>query len=87
MNTNMTAAPMQQSANVAATASSIYANQKPSTPHSSVIFDPDKWLELARRCEYLPENDMKALCDIVAQQLIVEANIVEVQVCHFIHFS
>lgn len=27
--------------------------------------NPDEWLETVRKCEYLPENDIKKLCEMV----------------------
>lgn len=43
-----------------------------------VAFDPDKWIELAKECKYLPENDLKKLCEIVCEILLEESNIQEV---------
>lgn len=31
---------------------------------------PDEWLEQARQCKYLPETDMKRLCEIVKEHLM-----------------
>lgn len=31
---------------------------------------PDEWLEQAKRCKYLPEADMKRLCEIVKECLM-----------------
>jgi serine/threonine-protein phosphatase PP1-1 len=31
---------------------------------------PDEWLEQAKQCKYLPENDMKRLCEIVKEYLM-----------------
>lgn len=31
---------------------------------------PDEWLEAARECKYLPEQDMKRLCEIVKEFLM-----------------
>lgn len=49
----------------------------------------DKWIEIARGCKYLPENDLKKLCDIVCDLLIEESNIqpvsTPVTVCGDIH--
>lgn len=30
----------------------------------------DKWIEIAKECKYLPENDLKVLCDIVCDLLV-----------------
>ena len=50
---------------------------------------PDEWLEAARQCKYLPESDMKRLCEIVKEYLMEESNIQPVQtpvtVCGDIH--
>ena len=31
---------------------------------------PDEWLEAAKQCKYLPEGDMKRLCEIVKECLM-----------------
>ena len=31
---------------------------------------PDEWLEQAKQCKYLPEQDMKRLCEIVKECLM-----------------
>lgn len=31
---------------------------------------PDEWLEAAKQCKYLPENDIKRLCEIVKEFLM-----------------
>ena len=31
---------------------------------------PDEWLEAAKECKYLPEADMKRLCEIVKECLM-----------------
>ncbi|EMC91835.1 hypothetical protein BAUCODRAFT_38972 [Baudoinia panamericana UAMH 10762] len=50
---------------------------------------PDEWLCQAKLCRYLPEADMKRLCEIVKECLMEESNIVPVQapvtVCGDIH--
>ncbi|KAI9828110.1 MAG: sporulation-induced protein [Thelocarpon impressellum] len=50
---------------------------------------PDEWLEQAKQCKYLPETDMKRLCEIVKECLMEESNIQPVQtpvtVCGDIH--
>lgn len=51
--------------------------------------DLDSWVEIARECKYLPENDLKKLCDIVCDLLLEESNIqpvsTPVTVCGDIH--
>ncbi|KAI9787099.1 MAG: hypothetical protein M1839_003334 [Geoglossum umbratile] len=50
---------------------------------------PDEWLEMAKQCKYLPEPEMKRLCDIVRECLMEESNIQPVRtpvtVCGDIH--
>ena len=50
---------------------------------------PDEWLAQARLCRYLPEADMKRLCEIVKECLMEESNIqpvsAPVTVCGDIH--
>ena len=31
---------------------------------------PDEWLEMAKKCKYLPESDMKRLCELVKECLM-----------------
>lgn len=31
---------------------------------------PDEWLEAAKQCKYLPEQDIKRLCEIVKEYLM-----------------
>jgi serine/threonine-protein phosphatase PP1-1 len=31
---------------------------------------PDEWLDMAKRCKYLSEGDMKRLCDLVKELLM-----------------
>ncbi|XP_075154956.1 protein phosphatase V [Haematobia irritans] len=51
--------------------------------------DLDKWIDLVKDCRYLPENDLKKLCDIVCEILLEESNIqpvsTPVTVCGDIH--
>jgi hypothetical protein len=53
---------------------------EPCSASTSVYFTLDQWIEMTRKCEYLPESDMKVLCELVARHLTEEANVVEVQV-------
>lgn len=50
---------------------------------------PPEWLELVRQCKYLPETDIKKLCEMVKDILMEESNIQIVQapvtVCGDIH--
>ncbi|GAB7361711.1 hypothetical protein MBLNU230_g1758t1 [Neophaeotheca triangularis] len=50
---------------------------------------PDEWLEQAKLCRYLPEADMKRLCEIVKECLMEESNVqpvsAPVTVCGDIH--
>lgn len=56
---------------------------------SSGDFNVDKWIELTKECKYLPENELKKLCDIVLEYLIEESNVhpvySPVTVCGDIH--
>jgi hypothetical protein len=49
----------------------------------------DKLVEIAKKCKYLPENDLKQLCDLVCDLLLEESNIqpvsTPVTVCGDIH--
>lgn len=49
----------------------------------------DKWVELAKQCKYLPEDDLRELCGLVCDLLTEESNIHPVQtpvtVCGDIH--
>lgn len=49
----------------------------------------DKWIEIAKECKYLPENDLRKLCDLVCDLLLEESNIqpisTPVTVCGDIH--
>ncbi|KAA8908324.1 Metallo-dependent phosphatase-like protein [Sphaerosporella brunnea] len=50
---------------------------------------PDEWLEMAKKCKYLSEGDMKRLCELVKECLMEESNIqpvsTPVTVCGDIH--
>ncbi|XP_065209634.1 serine/threonine-protein phosphatase 6 catalytic subunit [Planococcus citri] len=49
----------------------------------------DKWIDIAKQCKYLPENDLKKLCNMVIELLLEESNIqpvsTPVTVCGDIH--
>lgn len=49
----------------------------------------DNWIEIAKECKYLPENDLKKLCDIVSEIMLEESNVqpvsTPVTVCGDIH--
>lgn len=55
----------------------------------AVAFDVDNWIEIAKTCKYLPENDLKKLCEIVSELLLEESNVqpvsTPVTVCGDIH--
>ncbi len=38
-------------------------------------FDPDRWITQLKTCKYLPEADMRLLCDRVKSILLEESNI------------
>ena len=58
-------------------------------PPAMVEFDVDKWIEVSKQCKYLPENELKRLCDIVCDLLLEESNVqpvfTPVTVCGDIH--
>ena len=49
----------------------------------------DEWIEQIRKCNYLPENDLRRLCRIVCSLLVEECNVQPVSspvtVCGDIH--
>ncbi|XP_014217882.1 serine/threonine-protein phosphatase 6 catalytic subunit isoform X1 [Copidosoma floridanum] len=49
----------------------------------------DRWIEIAKECKYLPEHDLKKLCDMVSDILLEESNVQPVcspvTVCGDIH--
>jgi len=51
--------------------------------------DIDKWVEISKECKYLPENELKQLCDLVCDLLLEESNVQPVSspvtVCGDIH--
>lgn len=51
--------------------------------------NPDAWIEILRQCKYLPENDLKALCEMVKELLLEESNVQPVNspviICGDIH--
>ena len=46
---------------------------QPGPAHISSGGGPDEWLEAAKRCKYLPEADMKRLCEI-CKELLMEGS-------------
>ena len=42
------------------------------------MMDLDKWIELVKDCKYLPENELRKLCDYVVDILIEENNVIHV---------
>lgn len=61
----------------------------PSCRPKMAPLDLDKYVEIARLCKYLPENDLKRLCDYVCDLLLEESNVqpvsTPVTVCGDIH--
>ena len=35
---------------------------------------PDEWFEIVKKCEPLPENDMKQLCEMVKQLKTIQSS-------------
>ncbi|KAK9458500.1 Metallo-dependent phosphatase-like protein [Lipomyces oligophaga] len=48
---------------------------------------PDEWLETTKKCQYLPEHEMKQLCELVKELLMEESNVqpVNTPVTVYIH--
>jgi hypothetical protein len=50
---------------------------------------PDEWLQIVRGCQYLPETDLKRLCELVKELLMEESNIqpvnTPVTICGDVH--
>ena len=50
---------------------------------------PDEWLETVRGCHFLPETDLKRLCELVKELLMEESNIqpvhTPVTICGDVH--
>jgi hypothetical protein len=50
---------------------------------------PDEWLSIVRGCHYLPETDLKRLCEMVKELLMEESNIqpvnTPVTICGDVH--
>ncbi|PUU79157.1 Metallo-dependent phosphatase-like protein [Tuber borchii] len=63
--------------------------EKGGGPAMSTGGGPDEWLEMAKKCKYLSEGDMKRLCELVKECLMEESNIqpvsTPVTVCGDIH--
>jgi diadenosine tetraphosphatase ApaH/serine/threonine PP2A family protein phosphatase len=51
--------------------------------------NPDEWIETLKKCKYLPEQDLKLLCDMVKELLLEESNVqpvaAPVTICGDIH--
>jgi len=51
--------------------------------------NPDEWISILRQCKYLPEPDLKELCELVKELLLEESNVQPVSspvtVCGDIH--
>jgi len=56
---------------------------------SSKEYPLDEWIQTVKECKYLPEEDMKKLCDLVKSYLLEESNVQPVcspvTVCGDIH--
>jgi len=56
---------------------------------SSSEYPLDEWISNVRECKYLPEEDMKKLCDLVKSYLLEESNVQPVSspvtICGDIH--
>jgi len=56
---------------------------------SSTEYPLDDWIAMVRDCKYLPENDLKKLCDLVKSYLLEESNVQPVSspvtICGDIH--
>jgi len=51
--------------------------------------NPDEWIETLKKCKYLPEQDLKLLCEVVKELLLEESNVqpvaAPVTICGDIH--
>jgi len=51
--------------------------------------NPDVWIDTLRNCKYLPEADLKELCELVKELLLEESNVQPVSspvtICGDIH--
>ncbi|EDV91267.1 GH14979 [Drosophila grimshawi] len=49
----------------------------------------DKWIEMVQKCQYLPENELRKLCEMISDILLEESNVqpvsTTVTVCGGIH--
>ena len=45
------------------------------------MMDLNKMLDICRRCKYLPENELKQLCERICDILISESNVQPVRFC------
>ncbi|XP_065180930.1 serine/threonine-protein phosphatase 6 catalytic subunit-like [Sycon ciliatum] len=54
-----------------------------------MAFDLDQWIDIAKECKYLPENDLRKLCEYVCDLLLEEGNVqpvsTPVTICGDIH--
>ncbi|XP_053138414.1 serine/threonine-protein phosphatase 6 catalytic subunit [Hemicordylus capensis] len=68
---------------------SALSSPPPTSEPKMAPLDLDKYVEIARLCKYLPENDLKRLCDYVCDLLLEESNVqpvsTPVTVCGDIH--
>merc|ERR1739845_21954 len=63
-----------------------------SSPHQVAkinMGNPEEWVEILKQCKYLPEQDLKELCEMVKELLLEESNVqpvaAPVTICGDIH--
>jgi len=63
-----------------------------SSPHQAAkinMGNPEEWVEILKQCKYLPEQDLKELCEMVKELLLEESNVqpvaAPVTICGDIH--
>ncbi len=44
----------------------------------------DQWIDTVRQCKYLPENDLKKLCEIVSGIYNINATVTESEIIEFV---
>jgi len=62
---------------------------QPNQPAVVIPGDADSWIEVTKKCKYLPEEEMKKLCERIKDILLEESNVhsvsTPVTVCGDIH--